>query len=95
MKLNEIKNAADAVTYILEQIELGKQDLLDEEYIYNVVDLTDDLSDLKRYFEDKENPNVFFNEKYNRASERGSDFPVLTKPYDGKPLFEKRKEEEI
>tara|TARA_R100000655_G_C2982166_1_gene191974 strand:- start:366 stop:548 length:183 start_codon:yes stop_codon:yes gene_type:complete len=54
IKPNEIKNAADAVTYILEQIELGKQDLLDEEYIYNVVDLTDDLSDLKRYFEDKE-----------------------------------------
>ena len=51
IKPNEIKNAADAVTYILEQIELGKQDL---EYIYNVVDLTDDLSDLKRYFEDKE-----------------------------------------
>lgn len=54
IKPNEIKNVPDAVTYILEQIELGKQDLYDEEYIYNVVDLTDDLSDLKRYFEDKE-----------------------------------------
>ena len=95
MKPNEIKNAADAVTYILDQIELGKQDILDEEYIYNLVDLKDDLSDLKRYFEDKEKKDVSFNEKYHQASEKESDFPVLTKPYDGKPLFEKRREDKI
>ena len=51
MNINEIKNTASAVSYILDQIVLVEQDLIDEDIVYNLVDLCDDLSDIKNYFE--------------------------------------------
>ena len=58
MNINEIKNTASAVGYILDQIVLVEQDLIDEDIVYNLVDLRDDLSDLKNYFEKKESKEI-------------------------------------
>ena len=58
MNINEIKNTASAVGYILDQIVLVEQDLIDEDIVYNLVDLCDDLSDLKNYFEKKESKEI-------------------------------------
>ena len=58
MNINEIKNTASAVSYIPDQIVLVEQDLIDEDIVYNLVDLCDDLSDLKNYFEKKESKEI-------------------------------------